>query len=339
MKTAITSPFQSISDRMASHRSSQAIIYADMLKQTGHSVSIDFGNKFESFDEYDTLAVYHGNDFGGALNIFGGLKNLDVAEQIVKFSKFKGTVISLGIDYPDYTGLLKSRMKAGYPEIWDQVDFDNLDRMKNESVLFTNPISDKIVIGDSHAISLYRPGWQMLSIPFKTLNGVLNGGIEKLIPSTAKEVEFLFGAIDIRHHLCRVSSDHRKNATDLANRYINSIQKIDPDIKTVIYVPLPLESEERKIPTTGCYKGQPFWGSLVERNIARKAFIDTLTSDNTIRIDVKDPWSYLLNDKNELDMEKMEKPRSVHLSREFYPFWQGKNFQPKKEIKTTRSLV
>ena len=31
----------------------------------------------------------------------------------------------------------------------------------------------------------------------------------------------------------------------------------------------------------------------------------------------------LLNKKGELGFEYMEKPQSVHLSREFYPYWTG----------------
>ena len=35
-------------------------------------------------------------------------------------------------------------------------------------------------------------------------------------------------------------------------------------------------------------------------------------------------WTdYLLNDKKQLDFRHMEKPQSVHLSRNSYPFWKG----------------
>ena len=37
----------------------------------------------------------------------------------------------------------------------------------------------------------------------------------------------------------------------------------------------------------------------------------------------------LMNDKKELDFDKMEKPQSVHLSRASYPHWQGKQWTEK----------
>ena len=342
----ITSPLNSITNRMASHRSAQAIIYADMLKK--YSPVIDFGNSEPNFNNYAVMAVYHGNDFGGGLNIFGGLKNEEVASQLVKFSEFTGKVISLGIDFPDYKQLIKSRLDKSkdYPDIWNKINFDNLDRMRIESKLFVNPKdSIKSAVGDSHAISLYRSGWKLNSVPFKTLNGALNDGLEKYIPDNTEEVEFLFGAIDIRHHLCRISEDYETNAKELALRYIDAVSKL-PINKKTIYTPLPLENESRKIPTTGCYKGKPFWGSWENRNAARNKFIETL-KEYSGDISVIDPWSYLLNSKGELDMAYMEKPRSVHLSREFYPFWTGeefnkKNNKPEKikvELKNKKSVV
>ena len=33
--------------------------------------------------------------------------------------------------------------------------------------------------------------------------------------------------------------------------------------------------------------------------------------------------NYLLNKKGELDFDYMEKPQSIHLSREYYPYWTG----------------
>lgn len=338
-----STPFASISDRMSSHRSAQAIIYADMIANEFPkvSVTINFGNNIETYNDFPVMIVYHGNDFTGGLNLFGGLENTQVAESLVKFSQFKGKVISLGIEFPDYVSLIKSRLsnaKKDYPKFWDQIDFDNLNRMRKESSVFKNPKSNKIAVGDSHAICLYRPGWQINSVPFKTLNGSLTEGLSKYVESKTKidEAEFMFGAIDIRHHLCRISDNHEKNAKDLANRYLKAVNELDIP-KKIIYVPIPLENESRKIPGTGFYKGKPFWGSLAERNNARNIFIQTL-KDNTFGIEIRDPWEYLLNDKGELDFEHMEKPRSVHLSRAAYPYWKGENWQPNK-IKKIESKI
>ena len=91
-----------------------------------------------------------------------------------------------------------------------------------------------------------------------------------------------------------------------------------------IYEPLPIENESRKIPKSGWHKGTPFYGNWTQRNKIRNVFIESLeeycekNDINLIR------WTNkLLNSSKELGFEYMEKPQSVHLSREYYPYWTG----------------
>jgi len=86
-----------------------------------------------------------------------------------------------------------------------------------------------------------------------------------------------------------------------------------------IYELLPIENESRKIPKSGFYNGKPFSGTWEERNNARKLF-NEIIHDSGLGI----KWTnYLLNQKGELDFAYMEKPQSIHLSREYYPYWNG----------------
>ena len=86
-----------------------------------------------------------------------------------------------------------------------------------------------------------------------------------------------------------------------------------------IYELLPIENETRKIPKSGFYNKQPFHGTWEERNNARKLF-NEIIHDSGLGI----KWTnYLLNKKGELDFDYMEKPQSIHLSREYYPYWTG----------------
>ena len=82
---------------------------------------------------------------------------------------------------------------------------------------------------------------------------------------------------------------------------------------------LPIEHESRKLPQSGYYKGQPFWGSWQQRTDIRNEFNDYIEKQyGIIR------WTNkLLNKSGELDFQYMEKPKSIHLSREFYPYWNG----------------
>lgn len=324
MGSLIISPFNSITDKMSSHRSSQAFIYKDMLE-----CDIDIGNKIEDYNTYDSIYVYHGNDFFGSLNLFGGTE-ADI--NIWKLSNYKGKVYSLGIEFPDYVKLLQNRIskaKTLHPS-WNKVNFENLEKIQKESIFLKYPKQEKtLVIGDSHSICMYRPGVTVNSVPFKTLHGALSLGLKSFIDyNPVENLEFYFGNIDIRHHICRFGENIEKEIEILVDKYLQQTEEISKKYNSVsIYELLPIENESRVVPKSGYYKGTPFYGSWQQRTSARNLFNNLLEkkAEKTI---IKRWTSYLQNDKNELDFKYMEKPRSIHLSREFYPYWTGKEKLP-----------
>jgi len=326
VKSILTTPFRPISRNRASHRSSQGVIYGDMIKQSGEDITINYDGKLDP-NGFDKMYVYHGNDWSGSLNIFGGIENYP-AGKLQQFSNFKGEVISLGIPFPAYHELIESKGSFSI-----EINFDNLKRMHETSEVVIHPNKTlNLVLGDSHCICMYRPGWMVHSVPFKTLYGGLNDEVEGY-PSPFKfssykvpfahNVEFYFGNIDIRHHLCR-QENPEQSTKDLVKKYVERIGSFR-DLKSVsIYEPLPIENESRKIPKTGWYKGSPFYGSWEQRNNIRNVFIETL-EEYCEKSDVNlIKWTKkLLNSSKELGFEYMEKPQSVHLSREYYPYWTG----------------
>ena len=334
MTAVLNVPLAPFSNKISSHRGAQGVIYADMIRQTGVDLEINWSGKIQDHNRYDALYAYHGNDWFGSLNLFGGVQGCSYAYNIRNVSKFKGKVYSLGIPFPDYHIQIKKRLdrakEKGTPiqQEWLDTDLDNLERMYHCAELIKYPnTTDKLVVGDSHAICMYRPGWTINSTPFKTLNGALKdlpSFITDVAPmNTFNEVEFYFGNIDVRHHLCRIGGDHIENARELARRYVSAVEALP--IKNVsIYELLPIEDESRKLPKTGYYKGQPFWGTWEQRNQCRIAFLDEVEK-NVTRAKVIHWTKYLLNQKGQLDFEHMEKPKSVHLSRGSYPWWTGED--------------
>lgn len=336
MKILLTSPINPISNSPYSHRSAQAEIYAQMIYENIYmteddvEVVLNYCNKIKDYDQFDAIYVYHGNDWGGTLNLFGGPDGLSDKEGLVNL--FKQTVekiVSLSIPMPDYPALLRKRLKPGqkFGNILDELP-ESVEGVYTSTAPFF-AVSDRLVVGDSHAISLYRPGWEMMSIPFKTLHGVLNTGIRETIstlrpPQLFDAIELYFGNIDIRHHLCR-QPNPKAAALELAERYFAQAQGLAKDCQSVsIYEPLPIENESRKLPKTGYYKGTPFYGSWAERNEVRDFFADSLEQlcENSPILFVR--WvGPLRNSKGELDFSAMEKPRSVHLARASYPYWKG----------------
>ena len=159
MRNIINCPFIPIAKRPGSHRGAQGVIYGDMIKEKYGHCDINYGGEIENHNDYDTLWVYHGSDWSGGINMFGGVYGFPYVKNTVNFSKFKGRVFSIGIDFPPYHEMVKSKLESAKKEVqpeWHEVDLKNLERMYNEAerVDYPNP-TNKIVIGDSH--SMYEP--------------------------------------------------------------------------------------------------------------------------------------------------------------------------------------
>jgi len=337
----VATPFITISRQLSSHRAAQGVIYADQLREAGYNVKVNMtGDQYvNNFNDYQDLFVYHGNDFSGAVNLFGGLDNFPYIENFCNFSQFTGTVYSLVIDMPDYYAIMKEKFDKAeekgktWNPAWDAIDWDNLKRMcETAETIVPNDLVmyPRLAIGDSHAICMYRPQWQNLSVPFKTLHGALKEGLKSFVHNNKmmyEEIEFYFGNIDIRHHLCR--QDNPEEATkELVAEYVKQAAEISYifDCKVTLYEPLPIENPSRSIPKTGWYKGTPFNGDWASRNFIRKLFKEEMkkqcgkTGD---RVSVYEWIGAMINSNGELDFDCMEKPQSVHLSRKWYPHWQG----------------
>lgn len=350
-KSLLVAPFIPVAAFMASHRAAQGVIYADMIKHgTGEHVTVNFGgNVTHDFNDFDKVYVYHGNDWSGGLNLYGGTEGFPYAWNFRNLTKFKGPVVSLAIPFPDYHRQLQEKLKQDTgngrkPDpAWSEVDWDNLKRMESSPVLRWPHSSSSLVIGDSHSICMYRPGWMVNSVPYKTLKGALRDGLESLIwepsgPITnsfdLEQLEIYFGNIDLRHHFCRTETkdniDLWPSAVELATQYFSAVKGLYQKFGNLnyigIYELLPCETEERKLPKSGYFMDKPFWGSWRERMAQRKLFNDTLEllcydSGDVIKF-IR--WTdYLTNDKGELDLHAMEYKKSVHLSRMSYPHWSG----------------
>ena len=338
MTTLLTAPVIPIAKNLSSHRAAQGVIYADQLKQFGIDIYVNMSLEryIEDHNQFDEMYVYHGNDWSGHLNLFGGLIEFPHVDNFVNFSKFKGKVYSLVIDFPDYYDQLKHKVDLANSKgklidpRWNQVDWENIKRMEKESITVVPnllKIYDNISIGDSHAICMYRPGWMNYSIPFKTLHGALSMGLHTFIKPADhdfKNIEFYFGNIDVRHHLLR-RPDPIEATKELVKEYARQALEIAEMYKATVtlYELLPIENEKRSIPKTGWYEKTPFYGSRHERDNIRRLFKEELKKYECDSLKVFEWVGNLINGLGELDFKYMEKPKSVHLSREFYPHWQG----------------
>jgi hypothetical protein len=333
MKILLTSPFTPVSSNIHSHRAAQAAIYAEQLSSLGNVHLDRTGDIHPDPVSFDEVYTYHGNDWFGSLNLFGGMKNYGNIDKLIRYSKLKAPVHSLWIDHPKYSEMLKPRLDGDIHPDWHLVDWENLKKIEDTAITVREiETTNRAVAGDSHAICMYRPGWFVNSVPFKTLHGALKEGLQTFIEPHHKIAEFYFGNIDVRHHLNRLPNMEQRTR-NLANRYHEQLVSLDLE-EVSAYELLPIENESRVLPKTGYYKGSPFYGSWEQRNKARLIFKDemkNLCAKSRVKfIDWVDP---LLNNSGELDFECMEKPKSVHLSRNSYPHWQGRKWSGLSENK------
>ena len=133
MTGVVAAPFIPISKQMHSHRAAQGAIYGDLLRHMHKDIYVMMSlDRLRDYNDYDELYVYHGNDWGGDLNLFGGVANFPHAYNFRNFSQFKGKVYSLVIDMPDYHAQVSSKIKSSddkdkpVQEEWREVDWDNL---------------------------------------------------------------------------------------------------------------------------------------------------------------------------------------------------------------------
>jgi hypothetical protein len=221
---------------------------------------------------------------------------------------------------PDIGKFAESRMKS-CSQKWSELDTEKLSEIsKNIKTIDLTLESDTFVLGDSHSVSAYKPGANISRNDGKTLYGILKEGMQNYIPEGTKHLISYFGNIDIRHHLGR-QKDPLFSTITLAEDYIKHLETLNIPKITVVAL-LPIEYEERRIPKTGWYKGSPFIGTQEARTKIMIGFNQVVR-----RLCEEKGWEfkewprhwYETHPKEFADTY-MEKPGSVHLSRQYYHY-------------------
>jgi len=327
-----------IPNRESSYNSSQAHILKSMLEETGVKVETPYGKTIPKTTKDDTIYLYHGFGFDSEkpkLNVFGGLDaNGFTREHLVWLTNHQGKIVSLEYEFPDLlTILLKKIEKLHQNERskWDKLNAVNFaSKIKeNNCLIYPNGVSNKAIIGDSHAYSIFKPGFNVNSVPHKTLHGALKENLMSFLPGgfgKNGEINVIFGNIDVRHHLCRYPIETTIN---LAKELVKQMNELSDkfNAKVNYYEPLPIENESRKMAKTGWFKGTPFYGTWDERNTVRNILAETVKNECSKFENVNlYKWTdRYLNKQGELDFKYMEGTKGVHLNGEYFPHWRKPN--------------
>ena len=248
----------------------------------------------DDWSEYDELIIYHGPNFKpDSFNIIGGI-NESVMIRSKMLSEYKGKIFTLdGFQLDEFSK--KRKLKI----------YDNHTSFKQIEL----PKKNKIVIGDSHSLSVHNSSeYEISRNDGKTLFGFLKQNIDL---SYYEDVIMYFGNIDVRFHLCRQSNP--LDATkELFNKYFEYASRLS---NPKIVMLLPIENESRILPKSGMLNGRKFYGSWQERNDVKELANELIKKSGIKYIE----WpSWFKNEKGELKFDIMEPKQSVHIKPAYY---------------------
>lgn len=317
MKIAIDCVHYPISKSVASHRASWARYWKWYLQTKNPKATIHIlgRNDHTKWQDYDEVYFYQGMEWNGSLNLAGGVSDYTL-ERMRTYAKTKfKKVFSIEVDMPNYYELMKNR----------KVDDPTLkENHKPETV--TMPQTDNIVLGDSHSLSVMDSDGKFVKVyrtDFKTLYSALETGIKNVQDidwSKVKQVTLFFGMIDLRHHIMRHGGI--KIIDDIIDRYEDQLIQLSKEgVKIELVEMYAMTKDSRKLPKSGYYKGTPFCGSLQDRIDAVNYFNSLLKALSKRRgFKFYEQPEIFIEDNGTMDDWFMERPRSVHMSSEFYRF-------------------
>jgi len=269
--------------------------------------------------DYDTVYIDHGANFGGTLNLFGGADK-SVYDRVNRIAASKN-VISLDHDMPEWGEQFRKRIGAastyeGITEEWCKgltCRFKKTESLKQEDLQM-----DGITLGDSHTIAFARDNDCVLRNDGKTLHGALRQGLRTMFRGKPirGNITLCFGSIDIRHHLLRHKDFVLEN---LIKEYVTQGQSLEftDDCDVYYATPVPIEFEGRRIPKSGFYKKEPFFGSWQERYDLTNRFIDELYKQSGGKV-IQPPTEWYTMDPEKYAKEFMEHGSSFHIAPPFY---------------------
>ena len=304
MKYALVSILGNVGGKnLTTQGSGYGLIATKMIKDYFPEDQIDVNVSPETWHDYDALFVCEGVNFvPGSFNVPGGPQNLHY-EKMKAIGSYKGPVkfINNEFDFEKFNKRLKIE-DLNFP-VGNFVDlFKSYGRQ-----------TKKCVIGDSHALSVWRPKFALDFTPGRTLHGFLKRNTPEQINEMYDETILYFGNIDLRFHLMR-QEDPKQATIDLFTKYVEFAKQLK---NTVLVEPLPIEHESRKIPGTGLYKKQPFFGTRLDRMEIRDIAIKTLRNSGLKTIRWPDNW---IDADGTKMLDILEMKQSVHLKPKNYPF-------------------
>jgi len=305
MLVGLVSMMGNVGATLNSQGGGYGLIQTKMLWDNHPHDTVDVNPSPSTWGTYDLLYICEGVNFvEGTFNVPGGPQPLHT-EKMKAIAEFKGELrYSNSIfDFNKFNQRLK--VEGTFPET-NTISWYN-------TFLAHGLVSRKGVVGDSHALSVWKPGHSLDFTAGRTLHGFLKRETVEEINSRFDEVTLYFGNIDLRFHLMRQENPQQATA-DLFNRYVEFAKQLK---KATLVELLPVEHESRKIPGTGLYKKQPFFGTREERMQVREIANEIINNSGLEVIQWPSEW---IDADGTKMLDILEMKQSVHLRPKHYPY-------------------
>jgi hypothetical protein len=322
MARYVFSPFYPVADNwQVSHRAGWAAYWSEELGAKLLTTK-NAGQVRELVKKGDEVYVYHGMEFNGGMNLQGGLTEEIYGRcgDLTRLIKGPSKLISLDIPMPNYGELfLKRKETPEFSELSAELSAEI--RHSLIPMLGSPPKAENLIVGDSHSLSLYRPGSAIIRLDGQTLYGalqtklseiVVGGRLSRQISGPPRKITFYFGNIDLRHHLARNGSATVKWLVAEYIKQVVQCKSMCPDIE--IALPLAINDDSRRLPKTGYFKGTPFYGSWNERQELYVTMCSELIKGaKKAGIEIYRHPKHFNNEMQQLSVDALEKPQSVHI--------------------------
>ena len=303
MKGAVIGMLNNIGSSTSHHGGGYYHIMLNILK-TEHPGELIVNPDPSTWSEYERLYILEGVNYQENVFNFIGGPQPEHRAKLEAMAKYKGLIIAVNV--PIDLNVFNKRF--GLEHEFKSIQPINYAKSYGH---FTG----KMVVGDSHSLSVWRPEFGITRTDGKTLFGFLKNAKEhtKSFSDNYEETVTYFGNIDLRFHLMR-QPDPKEATKELFNRYVEFSSTLENN--TIVGL-LPVEHESRKLPGTGLYLKKPFFGTRQERMELREIAHDIIKQSGQKYYMWPDEWI----DADGMKMfEYMEPKQSVHLKPKYYMF-------------------
>ena len=304
MKAAIVGMLNNIGSSQSHHGGGYYHVMTSILKSEHIVGDLDVNPDPSTWNEYERLYILEGVNYQENVFNFIGGPQPEHRAKLEAMANYKGLAIAVNV--PIDLNVFNKRFNIDHQfTAINCIDFAKLH----------GGVTRKLVRGDSHSLSVWRPGFGLDRTDGKTLHGFLKDADSLVEEWNSKydEVVLYFGNIDLRFHLMR-QENPKAAVGELFRRYVEFAKKLNN--ATLVNL-LPVEHESRKLPGTGLYLKQPYFGTRQERADLRDTANRILNNSGLKTLQWPDKWV----DEDGMKMfEYMEAKQSVHLKPKYYMF-------------------